>query len=249
MERLRKNGGQIAEATFLRRVVKEIPSQDISTLHRLDCMFARRGLALEAARLMSFEAHQKIADRLFRALEDEPADAARFESTSLAQAAKADEEIFLLLSRRVVGAIARRADGSYPLEVPLQGILDDARVQQILSHLPRRATPAPPNPKIPKPNPPPPAPPKAGANKADPAGGDKKGKGKGKKKSTPRMPAELVGMAYQNAKGQHLCFNFNLGGCGDAGPGEVCPRGSHQCCKLLADGSACLQSHSQRDHP
>ena len=119
------------------KMIRETPAQESSTMFRLDAMMSRRGVALEAARLMSFESHQLISDRLFSALEDEPADPSAYEVTSMAQAAKADEDICLQLSKLCKSGIARRPSGVYPLEEHLRTVLDGVRVHQLLSPLPK----------------------------------------------------------------------------------------------------------------
>jgi hypothetical protein len=249
--------GQITE-----KVTRETPAQETSTLFKLDSMLARRGVALEAARLLSYEAHQRLADRLFRALEDEPADPTLYDSTSLAQAAKADEYIFHQLSKRCTDGIARLPSGVYPLEAPLQELLDGVGFHHLLTPLPKArhssSSGSGADPKL--------ADPKRAARKmqqqlaasakapqpkAGPAPNPKSGKGNGKNKkhAVPRMPLELVGMAFMTPAGAKLCYDFNMAGCSGASPGGTCTKGFHGCCRFLQGGDPCLAPHSQRDHP
>ena len=120
------------------RLSKELPTQEVGQdLLRLEHVFVRRAIAMEAARLLPFEAHQKIADKFFEALEDDPADPDRYSRTSIAQVSKCDQEVFTLLSRRVRNGLVRKATGVYPLEEVLDEILASARIQQLLQPLPR----------------------------------------------------------------------------------------------------------------
>ena len=80
------------------------------------------------------------------------------------------------------------------------------------------------------------------------SGGKSKGKGKGKgskaKSSTvSRMPHELIGMASRTSENDMICYDYNLGGCSKARPGETCPKGKRVCCRL-----GCFKAHSQRKH-
>ena len=78
------------------------------------------------------------------------------------------------------------------------------------------------------------------------SGGKSQGKGKGSKgKSAPmsRMPRELIGMASRTSENDMICYDYNLGGCTKARPGESCPKGKHVCCRL-----GCFKAHSQRKH-
>ena len=65
----------------------------------------------------------------------------------------------------------------------------------------------------------------------------------GKAKRGPRMPPELVGMAYMTDRDEPICFAYNLDGCDKADSGERCPRGLHVCAR-----PGCFKAHSQKDH-
>jgi hypothetical protein len=244
--RTSKQWGVNAAGFVSLRTEQEVPSQECSTLHALGQVLARRGVALEAAQLLPFETHEKWVDRLFEALEDAPADPDHYAPTSLAQASKADQELFRLLDLRASGTLARKPDGTYPLVPLFEQVLADARIGQLLQPLPRtakaggqnqaagsqtQAAPSKPPPKAPKAAP--------------------KGKAKARafnRPSTPRMPKELIGMASRGPKNENLCFSYNLSGCSDARPGESCARGLHVCCRYKAEGLPCWGKHSQRDH-
>jgi hypothetical protein len=74
--------------------------------------------------------------------------------------------------------------------------------------------------------------------------GGAKGKGKG-----PAMPAALFGKAARTARGERLCYGYNLGQCTAAAPGQDCPRGKHGCMEPTgADGTACGKAHPFAEH-
>ena len=93
---------------------------------------------------------------------------------------------------------------------------------------------------------PPPPPPHA-----VPRGG--KGGGKGKKgknnrgkaeRGLIRLPPGLEGMQTRTAKGEYICFSFNLpGGCAECQPGQTCSKGKHLC---MFPG--CQKAHSLQQH-
>ena len=57
------------------------------------------------------------------------------------------------------------------------------------------------------------------------------------------MPKELVGMHSRDAKGDPICFGFNLAsGYKDAAAGAKCRRGRHVCCTPGCYGSHARQS-------
>ena len=240
------------------RVTKELPTQEVGQdLLRLEHVMVRRAIAMEAARVLSFELHQLIEAKWFEALEDEPADPERYSRTSVAQVHRADQELFRMLAKTSRGSIARRADGVYPLEAPLREALGSARIQQLLQPLAKSRS------GDEKPS--------AGRG-SDPStvsqlkqilqpllrgsgdrrgggdsggGGSSKGKGRGKERGgkTPRMPKELVGLDFSTAKGEPICFAYNLDGCDKASPGQRCPKGWHCCMR-----PGCGKPHGQRDH-
>ena len=70
-----------------------------------------------------------------------------------------------------------------------------------------------------------------------------KGKGGGRTRRTPTLPAELVGMEPTGQDGAPRCCAFNMDGCNKAKPGKKCPKGLHVCMR-----PGCGRAHSQRDH-
>ncbi len=246
------------------RVAKEAPTEDIGhDLMKLDYVLARRGVAMEAAKLLTFDVHRLLVDKIFEALEDTPPDTTRYAPCSFAQVVKADQEIIHMMGKRSRGSsIARRPDGSYPLEEAFKSAIESARIQMILQPLPRSAgkadsgghaaTATAAAQLVAK------AVAKAmgkgawaGGRNDDAKGkkGDKKGKkgdAKGQKgdKKDSRMPAELRGMSSTNENGENLCYAYNLEGCTAAEPGGRCNRGWHLCAR-----TGCLsKEHGQRQH-
>ena len=95
---------------------------------------------------------------------------------------------------------------------------------------------------------------RAKASGAAPRGSGSKGAGRGKGRGKPakggteggpssRMPRELIGMASTTEEHDTICYDYNLGGCAKARPGESCAKGKHVCCR-----HGCFKPHSQRKH-
>ena len=55
------------------------------------------------------------------------------------------------------------------------------------------------------------------------------------------MPKDLIGMEPTTDENEPICFDYNLGGCAKARPGEACPKGKHVCCR-----KDCFKAHSQK---
>ena len=66
-------------------------------------------------------------------------------------------------------------------------------------------------------------------------------KGKGGK----NVPAALRGGKFTTNSGQPVCYNYNLGGCGDAQPGQSCWRGFHLCSAVKCKDR---RNHGLPDH-
>lgn len=64
-----------------------------------------------------------------------------------------------------------------------------------------------------------------------------KGKGKGKKdKSFSRMPQQLLGCNSHTARGEPICYSFNLECCTGKVDRGRCPKGLHVCCAPKCGG-------------
>jgi hypothetical protein len=213
---------------------------------------------MEAARLLPVEAHQAATVKFFEAMEDSPADPSRYAKSSIAQVAKADRELFAIVTKAAArGSITKTLGGIYPLEAALRVSLLSARIEQILQPLPLSFAKA-----------------KDDATRSVPSGDSaavkkltamveglqkklnasgtrntdndmktkktlgKKGDGK-KDRYKASMPKELIGCESKNAANEPLCFGFNLpGGCpSNKVAGEKCAKGWHQCCKCLKNYS------------
>lgn len=121
MAKLAKDWAPNAAGQVKERWHTTIPDQHISKdVRALDQLFLRRGVAMEAAELLPLEVHEEVRTKFMDALDDEPADAERYECTSIAQIAKADAELFRRVAKSARGGIkkARRwivsADASLP---------------------------------------------------------------------------------------------------------------------------------------
>ena len=210
-------------------------------------------------------------------MEEDPADPSRYEKTSLAQVYAADRELFAELSRRNRRQIARRADGTYPLEADFDQILAGARIEALLSPLAKsdRASSAKNKPTT-----------VDGVSKAlsdiksvlgalksegsnrraaepgsdntasKPSKRTKRGKGGNQGKlleGKSNLPAALRGCLGALDNGDRICYSFNIDGCSKASSGQKCDRGWHVCCESVngsfgGKGKACGKPHARKDH-
>ena len=228
----------------------EIPSQEIGhNLLKLEHVMVRRAVAMEAAKLLSFESAMRASAMWFEHMEDAPADPDLYDSTSLEQVQKADVELFNMVARKCKKGLMLTPTGEYPIEVHWLAALAGTRIAQILVPLAKPVRRSVPN-----------VPQQSAANKMQhqeraqqnhqqkqPKGGKKGkkqgGKAKGTGKGTPR-PAELMDCVTSTAGGDPICFAFNLDGCSSGiAAGARCPKGWHMCAK-----PGCGKNHSQRNH-
>ena len=72
------------------------------------------------------------------------------------------------------------------------------------------------------------------------------------KKPKGRMPKGLEGMCSSTSAAtgsKRVCYNYHLGTCSDAQPGQQCKRGWHLCLKPTPSGEACSKAHSTGECP
>jgi len=58
-----------------------------------------------------------------------------------------------------------------------------------------------------------------------------------------QLPDELKGKATKTARGEPICFAYNLSGCSGAVPGQKCSKGYHVCAEPGCGKAHCLKDH------
>ena len=208
----------------------------------------RRGVALDMAGVMSFEAHERLRRSLINALADDPPPG--YAPASIAQLERADLYAFQKLAEYTREGLRGTIPSRPPLDTHLDRILDSSRYLMLLQPLASGRPAASSHEQQPAP-----ARTKRAENdrkdaqienlkrqvenlrkksRTEPAsssGGRTKPKQRGKanRDSTP-MPKSLQGH-FNSTKDGPICFGFNLpAGCEDARTGGKCKRGQHVCC-------------------
>lgn len=220
----------------------EMPA-DLGTDLRLKNALQRRGIAMQVARLLSFDEHEKIVRWYQRELEREQPP--KYNKVSISQVLEADLEIFRCLARLTAGGLPYVAGQALPLDAHIETVLKDPRIVFRLNPLPRSAG-------------------SAGEPKGEASNdqamkrknqeiqrlqsenkrlrkGNAKGKGKGSKdkaKSKKVMPKELMGME-NSYKGKPLCYGYNMrSGCDqDVDSSGQCRKGLHLCARRGCHGT------------
>ena len=227
---------RIESSTLAIRETKHTPDEDVSTAYKLLNCMKRRAIAYEFAGLISYGAHEKYVDKLFRRLSCEPPPS--YQQTSISQILKADREAWVFMAQNVAD-IRPAADGSRPLDKALHEALSDYNVTFHMLPLPLAAASA-----------------YAPVRSKDDQGGreqnygpqnfkgnsfGKKGKGKSKAsgQGSSYAPRGIKGAVGQDSKGRPICFNFNLSECQDAAAGAACKKGRHVCFK-----ANCFKPHA-----
>lgn len=200
---------------------------------KLHHAFVRRAVAMEFAKLMSYQQHNQWMTFLFESSHRECPPG--YVKPGLSQILQCDRAAFGRLAS-LNTPVRQAADGSYPLGVALLNLRFDPHISLYLAPLAKAVTV---ESQMPRSNP--------YQQQYDArASNCPKGKGKGKKgKSSPPLPLELRGKYHRTASGQPICFAFNTaGGCSSGvKPGEACPRGLHVCME-----PKCQKPHSLVDH-
>lgn len=213
-----------SNASLSVKETKQVPDADTHSAFNLMQCFRRRAVAYEFAQLISFTAHEKYVDKLFRhlSLEAPP----NFQQTSLQQILRADRQVFVYLCREVA-SIRPTLTGDRPLDNKLLEALQDYNTAFHLMPLPSHATYAPLRNEQDAPT-------------TSPKGDFKGGKGKGKKgKGSSMAPRGMLGCVGRDPKGRPICFDFNLSKCDRGGKdGGQCNKGRHICFK-----AGCFKNH------
>ena len=214
---------------------------DTSTTLELKTSLQRRGVAMQLANLCSFIAHEQIVHLL---MEEFNREALRgYARLTLLQVQEADKHILTRLCEASSGALQIGVGGELPLSSLVPGILGEKRLGTILQPLPLHerassATKSAPGNKRGSPD--------ArldaleqenkrlkalvNSSKGSKPKGQGKGKDSGKKKEDRYKSPVPKALSGGNPKyeGKNVCFDFNLGKCGNRGD---CSRGVHRCMK------------------
>ena len=222
---------RIESNTLSVKEAKTTPDEDVSTSFKLQQCLRRRAIAYEFASLITYTVHEKYVDKLMRRLHTEPPP--NYQATSMSQILRADREVWVHMSQNV-DDIKQQPDGSRPLDKAIMEALADYNVSFHLLPLPlpasssyapvrnREATQY------------------EGGYKGKAGVFGRKGKGKSKNQQGSSVaPRGIKGAVGRDSKGRAICFNFNLGECGDAPVGGVCKRGRHVCFK-----ANCFKTHA-----
>ena len=251
---------------FLRQThAAESSKADVRSDYKLLCALRRRAVAFEMSDVASFDTLEVLTNILLAELNRAPPPG--YARVTLDQLARADKEVFKLLAERCRSGVRRDLDGRRPVDVHMGAIVDSPQVRYLLMPLPATGKSMPDSDGVS------PSSKRAleqaikdlraenkrlrsvhaqapggggggkGGQPGNGKGSGKKGAGRGSGK--PRVPAPLIGKAFQTAEGEPICFAFNLpGGCpSQAAPGSQCPRGKHVCAE-----PGCSKPHSILDH-
>ena len=232
-----------------------------NTVLQLQFVLERRGLAMEMADLMSWEAHEKLRQDLMNALAKTPPPG--FQRLSMTQVKRADQAAFSLLRKRTETGVRPEA-GVRPLDMAIDGVIAHRDYNNELIPLQEKRS-------FPHESHAASSQQSKKTKMAEPRGkGKGKGKGRGKwsennfappaeppavmsgtksdssrRKGNRNAPKGLRGPDCNSnaADGRSKCYGFNLGTCKDAQPGQRCPKGWHICMK-----ASCERDHAYTEH-
>ena len=203
---------------------------------KLHFAFTRRAIALEFARIMSFDQPNEWETFLVEALHRESPPG--YNKPSLAQVIQCDRAAWARLAS-TVHSVKQLIDGRYPVGEALLVRADP----NITLYLAPVAKPV----QIERPKDfPRPGPYGQQSEKGKGKKGKERGKGKGKG-GAPPMPRQLIGKWRKTPQGEPLCFAYNtVDGCPNSTtvkPGERCSRGCYLCME-----PKCQAKHSLTEH-
>ena len=201
---------------------------DISTELKVYQAFTRRGLALEMAGLASYSVHERVTRELMTHLSRDPPP--NFRAPTLEAVLRADKHLWIKVADHVKSNLRLDENGKLPVDKALTSFYMQA---DVLFHLMPTHQAGAASSKASKRS----ASPQQTAREAPPR--PAKGLKPKFSKTRAKMPSGLHGFKPSNAKGQRICYNFNLPhGCSQNvqkdGSFEKCSRGVHQCIKCHA---------------
>ena len=207
---------------------------DTSSDLRLRIALQRRGIAMQAAKLLSYTVHDLWVAKLFKEYFREPLFG--YEKTTLQQVQLADAELFAEMAELSNGSLTAVLPGILPLDIFLPRVMADPRVSTLLVPLPARARQqAPPirdtttgeSKKEKKRK----AATQRAAQHVAPRGPpNKAAKGAGKDAKGGRPPKELTGLLTE-WKGKRICYAYNIDGCKFVVEHGACSKGMHVCAR------------------
>ena len=202
-----------------RSIKMEMKSPDIhadtSSEVLLQYALTRRALALDQANLIDFNVSMAWVERIIKLrMEATPQG---YEKPSFKQLMAADVQLFTELADRTRAGVQPNAAGR-----PLDKILKDCMFLPEVNLLMQ------PRPVV-KMESSLISPPKFSPKGKGSFNGKGKGKGKVKGSSFIKMPQGLGGCWHRTAKGEPICFGFNLGKCSEKVERGRCRRGLHMC--------------------
>ena len=201
---------------------------------RLQWCLQRRGLALDQARLMTWQQHERWVHCLLHALTRECPSG--FHKPDMNRIIQADREAWLILASEVP-SIKVTAAGEFPLGLALEALRTDPRITMYLMATWGRQPDVKMPPDVPTPS-------KDGEGLSRSAKRRRRLKAAaaaraatppGKTASAPKgarvMPAELKGAHQRTEDGQLICWDHNCGGCRLKTEGDPpkCQHGMHVC--------------------
>ena len=216
----KKDANLSFDSSGVLKLTKRDQVEPCSTTNEMQVRYCliRRGLALDQANVMCFKLHDRLAEKLMNArMEEPPTGCVRL---SLKQVETADKKFWTLMAEKTRDGIKSGPFGR-PCDLNFNACLDSPEFLNLLQH--RFAPPAAsPGPSKPKPaDEPRPKRPKTDFPNA-------KGSMKG---NFMRVPSDLLslGCVAATAKGQRLCFDYNLKKCKLSVKDQRCGKGLHLC--------------------
>ena len=227
---------------------------DLNSDYRLHKALQRRGVAMHIARLLDYSAHELLVTWYIEEYNTEPLYG--HHKVSMDQLLRVDKAIFVRLAKITSAGLGLNLDGSFPLDGPLQGVMEENKIQMIMNPLAITGGGATASSRA--------QPEQRGekrelerlkaevkalkANRKDtPTKGKAKGNGKKDKKKSEfvRMPKEIIGMESLH-RGRKICFGYNMQiGCKESIDSERnCSRGKHVCARKGCGGDH--PQHSSR---
>ena len=192
---------------------------DTSNELQLQWALQRRGLAMDQCQLLTYSVHDKWVQTLLTSMtRDAPPG---YGKVSTEQVIRADKHMFTLLSQEITGSLKPNALGEKPMDIMMQTLSCDPRVNMFLLPLPSSV-------KVTKE----PADDTEVTVKPTHVPKNPKKKARPSPKANSMCPQELKGFKQLNANQIPICWAFNLSsGCSAATTNGRCKKGSHECIK------------------
>lgn len=230
----------------------KLPEADTRTDLRMRQAYARRGLAMEVADLMTYTVHEKLVEKLFMEYQRDPPPG--YAQISLRQVAEADRRAWKMVAEKSNGDLGRDAAGTRVVDKLIEETLTDPAFLTLLLPLPGgRASSS-----------------KDGeAVEVEPTGQGKRKLMKENqklkdqirdlksepdkkkriekpavKKMPVKLPKELWGLEPMK-QGKRICYGFNLGKCSNTCKDNECEKGLHVCMKCWKPGHGAVECKSK----